>query len=253
MAFESLGKKIAQLGQDTMNSVQKMSESYQINSRLNDEKRALEKMYAQIGQALVERFKDNVPEGFEDQFEALSTVKEAIADLEEQLQKNKGVVTCPSCGREAQKGERYCSACGTKLPEDFSELAEKLKANMTDAGNEVGDLVNEAADKAKDFFSDLASRADAFMKNPSAKEETPVDAPYEQCGNDQAADGQADGASAKAEPQGTGASEEQAVPVVEKLADENYSAEADSRAADGCSKHAAGEEAVENLADDRNE
>ena len=52
MGFESLGKKLAQLGQDTKSSVQKMSESYQMNSRIADEKKNLEQLLAQIGEAV---------------------------------------------------------------------------------------------------------------------------------------------------------------------------------------------------------
>ena len=72
MAFESLeslGKKLARLGQDTKSSVQKLGENYQLNSRISDEKKALEKAFAEIGEAVFNADPDNAPEGLEEVFE----------------------------------------------------------------------------------------------------------------------------------------------------------------------------------------
>ena len=41
MGFEALGKKLAQLGQDTKTSVQKLGESYQMNGKINEAKKIL--------------------------------------------------------------------------------------------------------------------------------------------------------------------------------------------------------------------
>ena len=88
MALENLGKKLAQLGQDTKASVQKMSESYSLNSKIGEEKRALEQLFAQIGEAVFEKAgEEGIPglEGLEEKFGAVKAAKEAIAGLEEQM------------------------------------------------------------------------------------------------------------------------------------------------------------------------
>ena len=171
MALENLGKKLAQLGQDTKASVQKMSESYSLNSKIGEEKRALEQLFAQIGEAVFEKAgEEGIPglEGLEEKFGAVKAAKEAIAGLEEQVQKLKGVPTCPECGKEAMKGEKFCSACGAKLPE-VEEPVEQMKQTAKEVGGEVGDAVNEAADKARDFLGSVADKASAFMKGVSSR------------------------------------------------------------------------------------
>ncbi len=171
MGLESLGKKLAQLGQDTVNSVQKTAENVQMNNRIADEKKALDKLFAQIGESIFEKAGDVVPEGLEDLFEAVKNTKSAIADLEEQKKKVRGKRVCPSCGKEAGKGEKFCSACGTALPaeDEAQDDGEQLRQNVADAASEVGDIVNDAADKAKGFFSEFARNADAFVKGVASK------------------------------------------------------------------------------------
>ena len=95
MGLESFGKKLAQLGQDTRSSVQKMGENYQLNSKIADEKKGLEKLFQTIGEAIFEADPENAPAGLEEEFEAVKAAKAAIAELESQKQKTKGVVICP--------------------------------------------------------------------------------------------------------------------------------------------------------------
>ena len=168
MGIENLGKRFAQLGQDAKNSVQKMSESYQFNSKIAEEKKTLEQLFSRMGEAAFEKFSDSPLEGFEEEFEAIKNTKASIKDLEDQIKKMKGVTACPECGKPFAKGDRFCSACGTKLPE-WEDPAERFRQDALEAGNEVGDFVNDAADKAKDFFESVADKADAFIKGVSSK------------------------------------------------------------------------------------
>ena len=170
-AFENLGKKLAQLGQDTRASVQKMSESYSLNTKLNEEKHALDSLFAQIGEAVFDKISEApIPglEGLEEQFGAVKAAKEAIKSLEDQVQKLKGVTVCPECGKEAAKGEKFCSACGAKLPEE-EDPVDKVAESAKEVGNEVGDAVNEAADKARDFLGSVAGKAGAFFEGMTSK------------------------------------------------------------------------------------
>ena len=159
MGLESLGKKLAQLGQDTVSTVQKTAESVQLNNKIADQKKVIEKLFAQVGESVFEKAGDTIPEGLEDVFAALKTAKEALADLENQKAKVKAKPACPSCGKEVFKGENFCSACGADLSsvweedtaqeEEESTGADTLKADAQAAANEVGDIVNEAASKAR--------------------------------------------------------------------------------------------------------
>ncbi len=180
MGIESLGKKLSQLGADTKNSVQKMSESYQISSKVKEQKAAMEKLFAQIGEKVFNADPEAAPAGLEEIYASVKEVKDTLSSLEDQRQKVKRVVVCPECGKEAPEDANFCSVCGTKLPERKEEepqteadeaaaAAETLKEDVKDVAGEAGDLLNQAADKARGLFSEVAEKADSFFKGMASK------------------------------------------------------------------------------------
>ena len=60
MGLETLGKKLAQLGQDTVSSVQKTTEGVQMSTKIASEKKNLDKLFAQIGEAFFEKNEGNL-------------------------------------------------------------------------------------------------------------------------------------------------------------------------------------------------
>ena len=157
MAFSDLGKKLARLGQDTKNGVQKMSDSVSINNRISAEKKSLGRLYAVIGEAVYQASPDEPREGLEDEWAA---VKVAFANIEaftQQLNSVKGIVYCPGCGRPASKGDKFCAKCGTKivLPDDTTRA--KVAADLKEAGQEAGRIVTGAADKTGEMVGSAAA------------------------------------------------------------------------------------------------
>ena len=115
MGFEQLGKKLMRLGQDTKSGVQKMGESYQINSKISDAKKALDQYYRAIGEKVYQDNSETPLEGMEEEFAAVKEALDNITEYTEQLNKVKGVTYCPECGKEAARGEKFCSDCGAPL------------------------------------------------------------------------------------------------------------------------------------------
>ncbi len=139
LGFEEISKKLQQLGIDAANSVQKMGEAYQASSKLSDAKKALNKLYAQLGKAMAEQM-ETAPEGMEDLFQAIASAKIDVEACEKQIQAIKGVVFCPSCGKEGSRNENFCSACGTKLPDPPQPEEEPVEEDVFD---EMDDLFEE--------------------------------------------------------------------------------------------------------------
>lgn len=173
MGFEQLGRKLMNLGQDAKSGVQKVGETYQVNNKLNDEKKALTKLYAAIGKHIYHLDTQTPPEGLEDEFAAVKATQENIRQLTEQLNRLKGIVICPQCGREASREEKFCAGCGTRLPEAEQKTSDKMKQDAREAASEAGDIMDDMAGKAKDFFGNMADKADAFMKGMTSKKSGP--------------------------------------------------------------------------------
>lgn len=169
MGFEELGKKLMRLGQDTKSGVQKMGESYQINTKLTDEKKKLDQLFRAIGETVYNANKEKPLEGLEEEFEAIEAIQKNIVEYSDQLNKVKGVLYCTECGREAVKGEKFCASCGAKLPEAEDTLSEKMKQDAKEAVGEAGEIMGDVMDKAKVLVGNVADKADAFMKGMASR------------------------------------------------------------------------------------
>ena len=119
MNFEEISKKVKKFSKDTMVEVQKKNEVRQLNSKVNEEKRYLNKLYLEMGKKLYDKYKDadTAPEGFEAEFRKITERYSVMDLLQDEIRQVKGVVLCPCCNMEVAATERFCSNCGNRMPE----------------------------------------------------------------------------------------------------------------------------------------
>lgn len=136
MDFEIISKKLKQFSKDTVTEVQKLNEVRQLNAGINDEKKQLELIYAAMGKKLWQQYKEAPLEGFEDEMRTIEEKYSKIDLLQDQIRRVKGVVLCPCCNTEMAATERFCSNCGSKMPEVISiseEEAQVLEGEVVEA------------------------------------------------------------------------------------------------------------------------
>ena len=167
MDFEELGKKLKKFSQDTMTEVQKMNEVRQLNGKISDEKKLLNRLYLEMGQKLYDTYKDvELPlEEFDSDFRKIRERYVAIDLLQEKIRNVKGVVLCPCCNMEVAAGDRYCTNCGNKMPETV-----KLEETTDEDAVEVESTVVEPEAESEEGESEKAE--DAVEQTESAAEET---------------------------------------------------------------------------------
>ncbi len=117
MDLGTIGRKFRKIGRDTVVEVQKMNDIRQINSKINEQKKQIAALYSQIGEKLYKIYKEAPLEGFDMEFQRIDERFETIEVYRDQIREIKGVRLCPNCHTEVSLSERYCSACGQKLPE----------------------------------------------------------------------------------------------------------------------------------------
>ena len=166
MDFEELGKKLKKFSQDTMTEVQKMNEVRQLNGKISDEKKLLNRLYLEMGQKLYDTYKDvELPlEEFDGDFRKIRERYAAIDLLQEKIRNVKGVVLCPCCNMEVAAGDRYCTNCGNKMPETV-----KLEETSDEDAVEVESTVVEPEAESEEGESEKAE--DAVEQTESAAEE----------------------------------------------------------------------------------
>ena len=172
--FEELGKKLKKFSQDTMTEVQKMNEVRQLNGKISDEKKLLNRLYLEMGQKLYDTYKDvELPlEEFDSDFRKIRERYVAIDLLQEKIRNVKGVVLCPCCNMEVAAGDRYCTNCGNKMPETV-----KLEETTDEDAVEVESTVVEPEAESEEGESEKAE--DAVEQTESAAEEAVCEAAEE--------------------------------------------------------------------------
>lgn len=73
----------------------------------------LSKQYQALGEAV---FNNDPVEEIDAIKEEITAVKQNISDIEDILSNARNSVTCPACGEKLNKNARYCSTCGTAIP-----------------------------------------------------------------------------------------------------------------------------------------
>ena len=174
MDFEELGKKLKKFSQDTVTEVQKMNEVRQLNRKISDEKKLLNRLYLEMGQKLYDTYKDvELPlEEFDSDFRKIRERYVAIDLLQEKIRNVKGVVLCPCCNMEVAAGDRYCTNCGNKMPETV-----KLEETTDEDAVEVESTVVEPEAESEEGESEKAE--DAVEQTESAAEEAVCEAAEE--------------------------------------------------------------------------
>lgn len=174
MDFEEFGKKLKKFSQDTVTEVQKMNEVRQLNGKISDEKKLLNRLYLEMGQKLYDTYKDvELPlEEFDSDFRKIRERYVAIDLLQEKIRNVKGVVLCPCCNMEVAAGDRYCTNCGNKMPETV-----KLEETTDEDAVEVESTVVEPGAESEEGESEKAE--DAVEQTESAAEEAVCEAAEE--------------------------------------------------------------------------
>lgn len=170
MDFEELGKKLKKFSQDTVTEVQKMNEVRQLNGKISDEKKLLNRLYLEMGQKLYDTYKDvELPlEEFDGDFRKIRERYVAIDLLQEKIRNVKGVVLCPCCNMEVAAGDRYCTNCGNKMPETVKleetsdEDAVEVESTVVEpeAESEEGESEEGESEKAEDAVEQTESAAE---------------------------------------------------------------------------------------------
>lgn len=175
MNFEEISKKVKKFSKDTMVEVQKMNEVRQLNSKVNEEKRYLNKLYLEMGKKLYDKYKDadTAPEGFEAEFRKITERYSVMDLLQDEIRQVKGVVLCPCCNMEVAATERFCSNCGNRMPEPI-KIEGKEDGEVIDSVDGKEANTEEAAETVVDVEAEDVT--ESFVQEDTSKEEGDAEA-----------------------------------------------------------------------------
>ena len=88
-----------------------------IHSLIAEEERTLLAVYQRIGREYAARHSEDAEEALRMMVEAAKDSEKKISEYKKQLQLTANTVVCPNCGQETAAGAKFCSNCGTPMPQ----------------------------------------------------------------------------------------------------------------------------------------
>ncbi len=176
MNIDNITEKVKKISMDTVAEVHKMNEVRSLSSQINAQKKMVRAMYTEMGKKLYDKYKEMPLEDFETDFHSLDTAFENIEQLQEQIRLAKGVTLCPNCKMEVSLDERFCSNCGSKMPEvlriEEDEPEKALDDNIAKDEAEAGVKTQEPEDFAAENEEPEAEPESQPETEPEAEPES---------------------------------------------------------------------------------
>ena len=127
--FSNFGKKISNVGQETVKKTKEIAEISKISSKIKDEEKKLNGLYTELGKKYFSLYSRNQVAEIQDICSCITESLQVLEAMKKELQLIKGIKICSNCGTEQDNTVAYCSKCGAKLVEEVkAEVVEEVES-----------------------------------------------------------------------------------------------------------------------------
>ena len=106
--FSNFGKKISNVGQETVKKTKEIAEIGKISSKIKDEEKKLDGLYTELGKKYFSLYSRNQVAEIQDICSSITESIQKVDAMKKELQLLKGVRICSSCGAEQDNSVAYC-------------------------------------------------------------------------------------------------------------------------------------------------
>ena len=142
--FGNLGQALSKTAKELSGRAEDVYETQRLKNKISAEERQIDKIMADLGKIVYQRYKDEVPvedaqkalcEQIDQHTDQIEELREAINDLKIKTRR-----ICPSCGKEVEKDAAFCRFCGAACPTQEDE---------EDAGDVIDGTAEEVEEEKK--------------------------------------------------------------------------------------------------------
>jgi DNA-directed RNA polymerase subunit RPC12/RpoP len=122
--FENIGKKVGGAAQAAAKKSGELVEVTKLNVSIGTEEDKIEKLYAQMGKLIYEKYitTGTADEELVEICEQIKVHEDSIKALRSKIAEIKQVKSCSNCGAEMAKDQVFCAECGTKNEVELKEF-----------------------------------------------------------------------------------------------------------------------------------
>lgn len=168
--FDELSDTITRTTKDLSKKAGQIYETQKIRSKISSEEQMIQKLKADIGNVIYEKYKDGaeIEDGLKGFCEEIQQHLHIIAGYKDAAAELKGQKICPACGKSVDRSVAFCPFCGSPCP---TREPEKAEGEVVDSETEEAAENEETAAEASD--GDAAENPEAAeAENAEITEET---------------------------------------------------------------------------------
>lgn len=127
--FSNFGKKISNVGQETVKRTKEIAEISKLSNKIKDEEKKIDGLYTELGKKYFTLYARNQVAEIKDICSCITESLQVLEAMKKELQLIKGIKICSNCGTEQDNTVAYCSKCGAKLVEEVkAEVVEEVES-----------------------------------------------------------------------------------------------------------------------------
>lgn len=141
--FNKLGETIANKSKEVVQSARDVKDMASLKAKIGQQESRIKNWYQVIGEKVYRAEKDQEHSALETEFSMITDAFAEIGRLKKEMEKIKGVKTCPSCKAEVDDSVKFCPECGERL--------------MSECSSEIEDEPCESAEEDDKNWIDLSA------------------------------------------------------------------------------------------------
>ena len=110
--FNKLGETIANKSKEVAQSARDVKDMASLKAKIGQQESRIKNWYQVIGEKVYRAEKDQKHSALETEFSMITDAFAEIGRLKKEMEKIKGVKTCPSCKAEVDDSVKFCPECG---------------------------------------------------------------------------------------------------------------------------------------------
>ncbi len=115
--FDNIANSVSQVAREASDKMKSSGDKRRVRKDITAMENELRSLFQSIGQQYYDTTAANPDPEYADLFSEIQRLKDALAAKQRELDAIDGNTTCPNCGKQLSKDARFCSSCGTQLPE----------------------------------------------------------------------------------------------------------------------------------------
>ena len=182
--INDITSKLTNVGKDGLNRARDAKDTTKVSMDIKNREIQLQKYYRDLGKEYYQDHKDDTALAYP-LMEQIRNELAAIASLQAEKDRLRGIRRCPNCGEVTNANAKFCPACGTQVqkpvaaeiveeadipkPEtdketavdaEYCEVGETVKETLQEAAEQVAEAVEGTAEMVKEAVEEAAKKLD---------------------------------------------------------------------------------------------